>query len=87
MVVRITYVVRTSRYRNRDNGIDDERSTLSVPTSGSVEGDAAYAVVPVRIAYRQRGHAVVENGAWTFALRNAGGTWKIASAAFAPATR
>lgn len=69
---------------NRDNGITDERSAFDAPRDASIEGNDAYAVVPVRIAYRQRGRSIVENGAWTFALRNAGGTWKIVLAAFAP---
>ena len=69
---------------NRDNGIENERTHPSAPRDASAEGDAGYAVVPVRIAYRQRGKAIVEDGAWTFALQNVGGTWKIAGAAFAP---
>ncbi len=71
---------------NRANEIADEHGTFAAPHSGSIEGDAAYAVVPVRISYRQRGRAFVENGAWTFVLRNARGTWKITHAAFAAAT-
>ncbi len=71
---------------NSDNAITQERTVAAAPRSSSVEGDAAYAVVPVRIEYDQRGRAVTENGAWTFALRNAGGRWKIVSAAFSPAT-
>ncbi len=71
---------------NADNAITGERAIPAAPRAGSVEGDAAYAVVPVRIAYRQRGRTIVENGAWTFGLRNARGAWKIVSAAFSPAT-
>jgi len=70
---------------NKANGITDEHSTFGSPRNASVEGDTAYAVVSDRITYRARGRAVVENGAWTFALRKASGTWKIVSAAFAQA--
>ena len=75
------------RVVNRDNAISGERSIAGAPRDASIEGNDAYAVVPVRIAYRQHGRNVVENGAWTFALRNAGGTWKIVLAAFAPTSR
>ncbi len=70
---------------NKANGITDEHSTFGSPPNAGVEGDAAYAVVSDRITYRAR-RPVVENGAWTFALRKASGTWKIVSAAFAPTT-
>ncbi|MGH7707287.1 MAG: nuclear transport factor 2 family protein [Vulcanimicrobiaceae bacterium] len=71
---------------NKTNGITDEHSTPGSPRNASVEGDEACAVVSERIMYRARGRAVVENGAWTFALRKVSGTWKIVSAAFAPTT-
>lgn len=51
---------------------------------GAVEVNDAYAVVDVRIGYREHGRAIVENGAWTFALKNEGETWKIVVAVFAP---
>ena len=69
---------------NRANVITGERSSIVGVPRGSVEGDDAYVVVDVRIDYRERGRAIVENGAWTFALKNADGRWKIDLAAFAP---
>ena len=69
---------------NRANVITGERTSIVRAPRGSVEGDDAYVVVDVRIDYRERGRAVAENGAWTFALKNAEGEWKIVLAAFAP---
>lgn len=69
---------------NRTNAITGERTSIVGAPRGSVEGDDAYAVVDVRVDYLERGRAIVENGAWTFALKNAGGRWKIVMAAFTP---
>lgn len=68
---------------NRENAIGEERTVAFPARSGSVEGDTAYAIVPVRIGYRQRGRPLTENGVWTFALKKVAGAWKIAAAAFA----
>ncbi len=69
---------------NRQNGIAHEHSHVGSLRSASVEGDAAYATVPARIDYRQKGRAVVEDGTWTFVLRNVAGRWMITGASWAP---
>ena len=69
---------------NRANAISGEHTTIARAPRGAVEGNDAYAVVDVRIGYREHSRAIVENGAWTFALKNEGETWKIVVAVFAP---
>lgn len=69
---------------NDDNAIADEHTQLLTIRTGSVEGQSAYVVVPVRITYRQSNKPLVENGTWTFALKKSDGAWKIAAAAFSP---
>ena len=69
---------------NRANAIAGEHTSIAGAPRGSVEGNDAYTIVDVRIDYFEHGRAIVENGAWTFALKNALGRWKIVMAAFAP---
>ncbi len=45
----------------------------------TIEGDAAYAVVPTDFSYKRKGKAVVEHGTITYALAHTAGGWRIAS--------
>jgi ketosteroid isomerase-like protein len=45
----------------------------------TIEGDAAYAVVPTDFSYKRKGKAVVEHGTITYALARTPAGWRIAS--------
>ena len=60
------------------NGITDGFVTLGTPWHVDVTGQRAYAVVPSRYAYKQRGKLVVEpDSVFTLALEKTSAGWRI----------
>jgi len=60
------------------NGITDGFVTLGTPWHVDVTGASAYAVIPSRYAYKQRGRPVVEpDSIFTFALGKTSAGWHI----------
>jgi ketosteroid isomerase-like protein len=64
---------------NKKNGITGTWVTASKPLHLTVEGDSAYAVVPVKLTYKEKGKPMAEDGSrLTVALHKGAAGWKIA---------
>jgi len=59
-------------------GTDDLYQKIYEPVFFEVQGDVAYAVFPVKVWFKQNGHAQVENSYLTTALRRQAHSWRIA---------
>lgn len=66
---------RTEAERGRSDG----QVALGAATRETVDGDAAYVIVPSNYTFMQKGVKMRETGTMTFALTRAGGAWKIQS--------
>jgi ketosteroid isomerase-like protein len=62
----------------KKQGDTDPLVTTGKPTTVSVNGDRAYAVVPSVFTFKEKGKKVTEHGLWTFAMQKSGTEWKIA---------
>ena len=60
-------------------GASDGRLTMHKVHRLTLEGDAAYAVIPTDYSYKMKGKTIVEHGTITYALTRAAGSWKIAA--------
>ncbi len=58
-------------------GVADGNVKYSDSTRTEVDGNFAYAVVPVLYSYKEHGAPTQEEGQMTFALHRIGGGWKI----------
>lgn len=67
----------------KKQGDTDPLVTTGKPTTVSVEGDRAYAVVPSTFTFKEKGKKVTEHALWTFAMQKSGADWKIAAWAWA----
>jgi hypothetical protein len=56
---------------------------LGDPIVAEAQGDVAYVVAPASETYKQDGKRMAESARMVFALRQEGGAWKIAAAAWA----
>jgi len=61
------------------HGASDGRLTMHKVHRLTLEGDAAYAVIPTDYSYKVKGKTIVEHGTITYALTRAAGSWKIAA--------
>lgn len=60
-------------------GLSDQSVELGTPTRTLVTGDSAYVIVPVTYRFKQKGTPMSVAAQMSFALRQTGAGWKIAS--------
>jgi hypothetical protein len=68
---------------NKAGNVTGGKVKLGDPIVAEATGDVAYVVAPATETYKQNGARMAETARMVFALRREGGTWKIASWAWA----
>lgn len=58
-------------------GVSDGLVKYGEPTRTEIEGDVAYVIVPTVYTYKEKRHALAEEGQMTFVLHQEAGGWKI----------
>jgi ketosteroid isomerase-like protein len=61
------------------NGIADIHGVIGAPVESSLQGNAAYVIVPVTWSGTANGKPFTQHGTYTFTLRRTGGNWLITS--------
>ena len=61
----------------RQGGMTDARVTIGPASHLKVTGDVAYGVYPAVFSFKQKGKPQTEPGTWAFAMKRAGGAWRI----------